>query len=102
MSLMKFIKHRDLFPCLINSLQSSPNQTQVTQPLPPSRKKALLIDIQNARQDTIQITQAEEDVHIAPRRKKKAQKDRYEEGALLKSKGPHCDILEMKQLLISA
>ena len=97
---MTFIKH--LFPCLNNSLQSSPKQTQITKPLLPLRKKALLIGIQNIRQDTIQITQdsdsedderaAEEDVYMA--------RDRAEEGAWLK--GPHRDVLEMKQLLISA
>ena len=51
---------------------------------------------------------AEEDVHIAPKRKnKKAQKDRDKERApkapeAQELKGPHRDVLEMEQLLISA
>ena len=104
---MKVNKHR--FPRL--SLQSS-HQTQP----PPPLKKALLIGIQNVRQDTAEITQeqendemaAEEDVHIAPkRRNKKAGKDRDREGVpkapeAPELKGPHRDVLEMKQLLISA
>ena len=71
------------------------------------KKKALLIGIQNVRQNMIQITQenderaaedSEEDVHIASKRKKKkAQKERAP-----KSRGPHRDVLEMEQLLIGA
>lgn len=71
---MKFIKH--LFPSLINAsgLQSSPgpNQTQVTQPLPPLRKKALLIGVQ------------------------------YKSASEPNASGPHHNVLEMKLLLMSA
>ena len=76
---MKFINH--LFPFFINSLPSqSSNQTQVTQPLPPLRKKALLIasGIESMRPDTVdEIT----------------------------LKGPHRrhrNVLDMEQLLIGA
>ena len=48
---------------------------------------------------------AEEDVNPASKRKKKkAQKDRDKEGApkAAKLKGPHRDVMEMKELLLSA
>ena len=105
---MKIIKH--LFPHL--NLWSSPNQTQSP---PPLKKKALLIGIRNVRHDTAEITYeqenderaAEEDVHFAPKRKKKkAQK--YRDGRAPEApeapelKDPHRDVLEMTQLLIGA
>lgn len=107
-TLMKIIKH--LFPRL--NLWSSPNQTRSP---PPLKKKALLIGIRNVRHDTAEITYeqenderaAEEDVHFAPKRKKKkAQK--YRDGRAPEApeapelKDPHRDVLEMTQLLIGA
>ena len=100
---MKIIKR--LFPCL----QSSPKQTQR---VPPLRKKALLIGIQNIRQGTtVDITkekyerEAKEDVNIAPAKpkKKKAQKDRNKKKVpkAPELRGPHREVLEMEQLLIS-
>ena len=101
---MKIIKHR--FPRL--SLRTSVNQSQ---PPPPLKKKALLIGIQNVRQDAAEVTQeisertAEEDANTVPkRRKKKKEKDRIKEGTLEEPelKGPHRDVMQMKQLLIGA
>lgn len=104
---MKIIKYRLPHP----GRRSSASQTQP----PPLRKKALLIGVQNLRQDPDEITQENhertakgelEDMDAAPRqkKKKKKQKDRDKErtpkaGVL---KGPHHDVLEMKQLLIGA
>ena len=99
---MKIIKH--LFPRLTGSLRSCPKQS------PPLRKKALLVGIRKIREDSAEIPQEngerppEDDVHIAPRRKKKkmkARKERDEEGTR-ELKGPHRDVLDMKQLLIGA
>ena len=104
---MKIIKH--LFPRLSLTSRSSPSQSRP--PPPPLRKKALLIGIRKARQDSVEIPQengerpAEEDVHIAPKRKKKKKKAAEEPGALKEQavlKGPHRDVLDMEQMLISA
>ena len=110
---MKIIKH--LFPRLSLTSRSCPSQSRP--PPPPLRKKALLIGIRRVRQDSVEIPQengerpAEEDVHIAPKRKKKkekaaAQKVGAEEPGALKEqavlKGPHRDVLDMEQILISA
>ena len=104
---MKIIKH--LFPRLSLTSRSSPSQSR---PPPPAlRKKALLIGIRKARQDSVEIPQengerpAEDDVHIAPKRKKKKKKAAEEPGALKEQavlKGPHRDVLDMEQMLISA
>lgn len=105
---MKIIKYR------LSHLgrRSSANQTR--HPPPPLRKKALLIGVQNLRLDPDEITQEKheratndepENVDAAPRRKKKKkQKDRDKEGTPKAGvlKGPHRDVLEMKQLLIGA
>jgi len=73
------------------------------------RKKALLIGIRKTRQNSVEIARenhermAEEDVHIATKRKKKkAKKDKDKEGApkAPELKGPHHDVLQMEQLLI--
>ena len=74
---MKFINH--LFPFPINILPSqSSNQTQVTQPLPPLRKKALLIGIGSTFGDKVdEITL--KDLHWR-----------------------HRNVLDMEQLLIGA
>jgi hypothetical protein len=75
------------------------------------KKRALLIGIQSIRQDAVEITQEnderiaeEEDVNAVPKRKKKKKKkDRDKEGAPEPElKGPHRDVMEMKQLLIGA
>ena len=84
------------------------------QRVPPLRKKALLIGIQNIRQGTtVDITkekyerdsEAKEDVNIAPAKpkKKKAQKDRNKKKVpkAPELRGPHREVLEMEQLLIS-
>ena len=103
---MKIVKCR--FPRLSLQFQLSPNQTQP--PPPPLKKKALLIGIQDIRQDTAEIIQENgerlaEDVKSVPKRKnKKKQKDRDKEGApkAEELKGPHRDVMQMKQLLIGA
>ena len=92
--MMKIIKR--LFPCL-SSPQSSPNQMQPIQ-VPPLRKKALLIGIQYVRTDTVasEIIQEKDEkaaAHIAPKRKNKKAPE---------LRGPHRDVLDMEQLLISA
>ena len=105
---MKIVKYR--FPRLsLTSRRSSANQTR---PLPPPlRKKALLIGIQNIRQKAVETTQedventAEEDVNDDPKQKtKKKQKDRDKESApkAAELKGPHRDVMQMKELLIGA
>jgi hypothetical protein len=73
------------------------------------RKKALLIGIQKTREDAVETSEVnderttEEDVNSVPkrRRKKKARdKERAHKSAELK--GPHRDVMQMKELLIGA
>ena len=80
-------------------------------PPPPLRKRALLIGIQYTRQHAAETTHkndertAEEDVNAVPkRRKKKKEKGKDKEGAPKEAelKGPHRDVMQMKQLLIGA
>lgn len=97
---MKIIKH----------LFSRPGRRASANQSPPLRKKALLIGIQSIRQ-VIQGNHERtskdvlEDVNAVPKQKnKKKKKDRETEGALKAAelKGPHRDVLEMRELLISA
>ena len=101
---MKIIKH--LFPHGL-SLRSRPKQS------PPLRKKALLIGIRKIRQ--VEIPQEsgerppEDDVHIPKPKKKKKKAQQDDEGApeahlpdTPELKGPHRDVLDMKQILIGA
>jgi hypothetical protein len=96
-----------------HSLRHSANQTQP--PSPPLKKKALLIGIQKIRQDAVESTQdnyertAEEDENAVPKRKnnlKEKEKERHtsKEGAHKAAdlKGPHRDVMQMKELLIGA
>jgi hypothetical protein len=73
------------------------------------RKRALLIGIQNIRQEAVEITQennertAEEVVNAVPKRKKQKDGDNKEEAPkAAELKGPHRDVLQMKELLIGA
>ena len=96
------------FARLTNSLRLSPLAIQTKPPPIPLKKRALLIGIQSIRQDALQITQgdgegiAEEDVNAVPKRKKKKKKDKDKEGTTeaAELKGPHRDVMEMRQLLI--
>lgn len=106
---MKIVKYR--FPRLSLPNRPSTNQTHLP---PPLKKKALLIGIQNTRQQVVEITQeddermAEEEVNdavpIPPAKRKKKKKQKDKEGApkAAKLKGPHRDVLQMKELLIGA
>lgn len=102
---MKIIKYR--FPRL--SRRPTAIQTQLSPP--PLKKRALLIGIQKIRQDGVETTQendertAEEDVNPASKRKKKGKqkgKDKEEIPKAGELKGPHRDVMQMKQLLIGA
>lgn len=102
---MKIIKYR--FPRL--SRRPTANQTQPSPP--PLKKRALLIGIQKMRQDVVETPQenderiAEEDVNAASKRKKKKKqkdKDKEEAPKSAELKGPHRDVMHMKQLLIGA
>lgn len=108
-SIMKIVTGKCRCPRL--SLRPSGSANQTHPHSPPLRKKALLIGIQNIRQDPVEITQekvertAEKDVNAVPKpKKKKKQKGRNKGkapkvGAL---RGPHCDVMQMKELLIGA
>jgi hypothetical protein len=86
--------------------ESKPPSPPLTSPL---RKKALLIGIQKTREDAVETCQdndertTEEDVNAVPKRKRK-KKDRDNEGAhkTEELKGPHRDIMLMKEFLIGA
>ena len=90
--------------------RASANQTQSSRP--PLKKRALLIGIRNVREDVVEVPQGDQerttedglgDANAAPSpkpRKKKKRKDNDTETPELK--GPHRDVLEMKQLLIGA
>ena len=79
-------------------------------PPPPLRKKALLIGIKKIRQDAVETQEndemaAEEDVNAVPKpKKKKKQKDREKEKVpkAAELKGPHHDVMQMRELLIGA
>lgn len=86
---------------------------QTKQPPPAFVKKALLIGIQTVREDSTEvneehdnITKEEENAKGVPKRKKKKKREEKDKGARSKEatplKGPHHDVLDMRQLLIGA
>ena len=111
---MKITNDKRRIPRL--SIPTRPSSSAIQTPsLTRSKKaRALLIGVKKVRQDAVEITQEndekpaeEEDVNAVPKPKKeekKKQKNRDKEKAPEEPelKGPHHDVLQMKELLIGA